>query len=940
MALMITMSKSAAAAKKYFADHLRASDYLSQDGVRPGMWFGKGAERLGLEGEVAAKDFMALADNKDPHTGKRLTVRDVKNSRPGYDFTFSPPKSVSALWARTGDERLVEAFRQSVLDTLQEDIEPEMKTRLRRAGQRSDVVTGNLVGSLFLHDTTRPLKEDGKPDPHLHGHAYIFNRTWAPHENRWQVAEMGDLHLDGRYFEAAFEARLGDGLQQLGYELARDGKGSWEIVGVPESVNQKFSRRTLKEIEPEAKRRGITDPEAKAQLASLTRQKKGDETIATEALRDYWNGRLSGDEAGAMDATYAQAQKGGGMGGRAVVTAEKAVRHALEHFFGPDGRNSAEAERAVLEETLRYGAGSVLPRDAKTELARHDLIRADIGGRMVCTTAEVLAEEQALVKSAWSGRHACLPMAGGRSYVPGQNLSREQAGAVAQLLGSQDRVQMLLGKSGTGKTTTLKALAAALHERGRRLVAFAPTARASRGVLRAKGFAEADTVANLLSKPELQKQVRGNVILIDEAGLAGTRALRQVFDLVAKQQAEGYDTRVLLVGDRKQHRGVPRGQVLHILQDQACLTPARLSTIYRQKDNPGYLAAVEDLSEGKVGDGFNKLDALGFIHEIEDPEVRYRQLARDYADTLASGQTAMIVAPTHAEGRATASAVREELKARGRLGTEDRTLVRLESKQLTIAQKKDAAQYDAGDTIQWNQNAPGFRRGDRVQVAGNTGGGVMVQDKNGQVRELPLGLAERFELYRTESLAIAEGELLRVTRNGYAVSPDGKQHRLNNGDVVTVGFTPQGDLIDQRGWVIPASFGHLALGVVTSHASQGMEAGVVFVAQSGASRGASSAEQFYVSAGRGEKALRLYTDDKEALRQAVARSEPARSAAEVWQASQRQRQEQQARRKAWWQRRQRGWAATLRERAARKLREISEAIERRLESRGRGYAES
>jgi hypothetical protein len=77
------MSKSAAAAKKNFAEHLKVSDYLSQDGARAGFWFGKDAERLGLKGEVAAKDFMALADNKDPNTGKRLSVRDVKNARPG-----------------------------------------------------------------------------------------------------------------------------------------------------------------------------------------------------------------------------------------------------------------------------------------------------------------------------------------------------------------------------------------------------------------------------------------------------------------------------------------------------------------------------------------------------------------------------------------------------------------------------------------------------------------------------------------------------------------------------------------------------------------------------------------------------------------------------------------------------------------------------------------
>jgi conjugative relaxase-like TrwC/TraI family protein len=937
MALMITMSRSAAAAKKYFAEHLGQSDYLSQGGARPGVWFGKGAERLGLAGQVSAEDFIALADNLHPQTQQRLSVRDVANARPGYDFTFSGPKSFAAMWARTGDVRLIDAFRQSILDTIEQDIEPEMKTRLRRRGEKGAVVTGNLVGSLFLHDTTRPLKEDGKPDPHPHGHACIFNRTWAEHENRWQAAEMGDLHLDGRYFEAAFEARLGARLQQLGYALERDGKGSWEIAGVPRPVIDRFSRRKF-EVDAEARKRGITDPARKAQLASLTRQKKGDgEQLSTEALHDYWNSRLSGDEARAMDVVSTRAQAGGSAGSRGGVPAGQAVRHAVEHFFGPDGRDSAVSEKAVLEEALRYGAGSVLPADAKGELGNHDLIRAEMGSRMICTTAEVLAEEQALVKSAWSGRHACRPLSGGKPYLPDPGLSGEQQTAVAQMLNCEDRVQMLLGKSGTGKTTTLKALDAALRQRGRQLVAFAPTARASRGVLRGKGFDTADTIANLLDRPALQQQVRGNVILIDEAGLAGTRALRQVLDLVERQQAQGHDTRVLLVGDARQHRGVPRGQVLTILQDQAGLIPARLSTIRRQED-PRYRQAIESLSEGRAQEGFERLDALGFIREIEDPAERYGALAKDYADTLAANQTAMIVSPTHAEGRAVSAAVREELRCRGQLGVEDRTLVRYESKQFTVAQRRDAALYEAGDTVQWNQNAPGFRRGEQVKVVGRDGGSVLVEDQRGQLRQLPLALAERFELYRTLSLPVAEGERLRITRNGTALTPDGKQHRLNNGDVVTVRFTPQGDLIDQRGWIIPASYGHLAHGVVTSHASQGMEANVVFVAQSTGSRGASSAEQFYVSAGRGEKALRLYTDDKEALRLAVTRSEQARSAAEVWQASQRQRQtEQQARRKAWWRRwRFHNASAARREQTVRQG--GIESAKRCPEVRGRGHA--
>jgi conjugative relaxase-like TrwC/TraI family protein len=916
MALMITMSKSADAAKKYFAEHLRQSDYLSEGGARPGIAFGKGAERLGISGEMTAEEFIALADNKDPRTGKRLTVRDVANARPGYDFTFSGPKSFASMWARTGDERLIEALRESILETIAEDIEPEMKTRLRRGGQDKDVVTGNLVGNLFLHDTTRPLKEDKKPDPHPHGHAYIFNRTWAPHENRWQAAQLGDLHLDGRYFEAAFEARLGRRVRRLGYELAPDGKGSWEIVGVPQSVIEKFSRRTFQEIEPEAKRRGLTGA-AKAKLAKETRQEKEDgENLSGQELHDYWNGRLTADEAQALDAVYARAQAGGGTEGQAVVTAQQADRHAVEHFFGPDGRDSAVAEKAVLEEALRYGAGNVLPEDVKRELARrNNLIRAEIDGRMICTTEEVHAEERAMSKAAWRGRNACDPLDCGKPYVPQGNLDEEQHEAVGQLMASQDRVMMLLGKSGAGKTTTLRAFEEALHERGRRMSAFAPTTKA-RDTLRGKGFETAETLQALLASPKLQEQVKGHVVMVDEAGMAGTRASRQLLDLVEKHQKEGYDTRVLYVGDEKQHRGVPRGQVLTILQEQAGITPARLSTIRRQKDNPGYLKAVELLSEGKTGDAFDLLDKLGFIQEIPDAQERYRAMARDYADRLAAGQSEMIVSPTHAEGRAVSEAVRAELRARQMLGPEDRPFVRYESKQLTIAQRKDAAQYQSGDMVHWGQNAPGFQRGQKVTVIGQKGGRVTVKDTTGQARELPLQLADRFELYQTTTIGLAEGDRVRITRNGTTAGK--KAHTLKNGEVVKIArITDAGNIVDHRGWEIPASYGHLAYGVVTSHGSQSAEDEVPFLAQSGMSRGASSAEQFYVSVSRGTKALRVYTDDKEALRAAVRRSDKARSAAEVWEASQAQRPKQEAANQAAWQRMWRAKKARRAQEAAR-----------------------
>src|ERR1700676_4079779 len=104
--LRITESKNAEAAKQYFGKGLVRSDYYTDGQEIPGLWGGKGAERLGLSGQVDQDSYFALCDNLHPQTKEQLTPRQRENRRPTYDFTFSTPKSVSVLWELSGDERI------------------------------------------------------------------------------------------------------------------------------------------------------------------------------------------------------------------------------------------------------------------------------------------------------------------------------------------------------------------------------------------------------------------------------------------------------------------------------------------------------------------------------------------------------------------------------------------------------------------------------------------------------------------------------------------------------------------------------------------------------------------------------------------------------------------------------------------------------------------
>jgi ATP-dependent exoDNAse (exonuclease V) alpha subunit len=128
-------------------------------------------------------------------------------------------------------------------------------------------------------------------------------------------------------------------------------------------------------------------------------------------------------------------------------------------------------------------------------------------------------------------------------------------------------VILVRGAAGTGKTSLLLETVEAIEATGTRVFAFAPSARASRGVLQEKGFAEADTLARLLLDQELQERSRGQVLLIDEAGMVGVRTMCKLLEL-----ADKLDCRVILAGDRYQHGSVEAGAALRLLEEQAGLT--------------------------------------------------------------------------------------------------------------------------------------------------------------------------------------------------------------------------------------------------------------------------------------------------------------------------------------------------------------------------------
>lgn len=871
--LRITPSKSANGAVNYFDSGLSKADYYTTGVHTIGQWHGKAAKRLGLEGEVSKQDFAALCFNRKPGNGKeeKLNPRDSNTRKVGYDFTFSAPKSASAVHALNRDERIREAFEESVTETMQE-LEQDMRTQSGQGSNKQHVKTGNIAYAKFTHLTTRPV--DGVPDPHLHAHCYVMNTTWHEKQQRFQAGELGSIVKDAPYYEAAFDSRFSHKMAQMGYKVEKRGH-SWEIAGLDNTTLQKFSRRTV-EVEKaaarEVKEKGFITAKQKDKLGGLTRASKRPGQ-SYEAVRYEWLSRLSAEESGALHQIARGAQSQAGekkKEGAANEALNRALAHSLE-------RKSTIGKKQLLREGLKRSYGEVLPEEMQQEIAKaHQegrIYQQDSGDKSYITTDEAVKEEKRMVRYVREGRGTLAPI--NPSYRPQADfLNKEQKAAIRHTLQSSDRVIVVAGKAGTGKTTLMKEVKQGIEAEDKQLFGFAPSAAASRGVMREEGFERADTLQQFIVNEKLQAQTKGQVIWIDEAGMVGNKTMNKVFEIAKEQNA-----RILLTGDIKQHNAVAAGDALRIIEERGGINVARVNTIQRQRPNPHYKEVVTMIAEDRIEPAIQKLDRMGGVIEIADSEKRVHAVVQDYVKAADDKKTALVVSPTHQEGNLVTQAIRTRLKEKETLQGEEKAFLQLKKMNLTEEQKRDASSYEADQLIQFHQNAPGFRKGERWQVLRSEKDQLHITNKEGRQTTLPLGYAQRFTPFKKTSLSLAAGDRIRVTQSGKTMNGS----RIHNGDLFTLkGFTQEGDLQLTNGKVLPKDFGHVTHGYVsTSHSAQGKTVQRVFIVQSELSKPASSKQQFYVSISRGREMAKIYTDDKIALQQAVSRDGKRMTASQV-----------------------------------------------------------
>lgn len=848
--LRITVSPSVAAAKSYYTGGLSKGDYYAENEESQGIWLGKGASQLGLKTAVENKAFNSLCENLNPRTGEQLTPRNKANRRVGYDVNFHAPKSLSLLYSVTKDKDILHAFQSAVRDTMTL-LEKDVQTRVRVGREMTDRVTGNLCWAEFTHYTARPV--DGHPDPHLHCHCFVFNATYDQDERRWKALQFGSVKRDAYYYEAAFHNQLCRNLRELGYDMDRKGK-FWELTGFSDSLLKRFSRRG-KEVEALAKELGIeNNDKLKDGLAAKTREAKRTD-LSKEALQELWESALTGEELSWLKAhrsrTQTQSKSLDGV-------AKEVIAFAADHNFE---RHSTTPERRLLDTALRQSLGRTTLEEATTALRTSSLMKAERSdGTRLYSRDDVMHEERYMLSFARNGKQKCEPFNRDAARATADTkLNNSQKRAARHVLRSADRVTLLRGGAGTGKTHTMKFVVNGIEQNGYKVTVLAPTAEASRDVLRREGFAEAETLSKFLVDAKLQTKARGQVIWVDEAGLIGAKAMSELF-----RTADKLGARVVLGGDYRQHKSVERGNAFEQLVTKAGLQTTELSEVVRQRGE--YRNVAANLSAGRMDEAWKGLEEMKAVEEGKQHDI-YKLAAQDYAQSVKGGKSCLLISPTHAERNAVTSHVRSILKEYGTISGKACQVYQLVPTNWTDAERRDPTRYKSeGQILQFYRSYGRWKAGDRVEVIGASQHGVRVQDGRSYDLTVPFAVADKFGVFEESSIEVAKGDKIRVTSN--AKSQDGK-HKITNSslhDVKSVGR--DGTIKLKSGLSLPPTFGHIDHGyAVTSHKAQGKTVDQVVIVQTALSHAATSAEQFYVSITRGRDSVKIYTDNKKDLKE-------------------------------------------------------------------------
>jgi hypothetical protein len=422
---------------------------------------------------------------------------------------------------------------------------------------------------------------------------------------------------------------------------------------------------------------------------------------------------------------------------------------------------------------------------------------------------------------------------------------------------------LMMGDTGSGKTTTLAVIREGAEAQGYKVEGFAPTSRAAQKL--ADAGIETSTLQKHLARGQQPDTGERRLYVLDESSLASTK---QIHEFVNRLHP---NDRVLLVGDRRQHEAVEAGRPFAQLQDAGMKT-VKLEEIVRQKD-PELKQVVEQLARGEVREAVQGLERQGRVHEIAGREERIAAIAKEYAK---SPEGTLVVSPDNRSRAEINERIHAEMQERGSVLKDEHRIQTLVPRQdLTGPERTWAARYEFNDVVRYARASKetGIERGEYARVKSvnadknlltvvRTDGSELTYDPRRQ---------QGVSVYREEPRSFAVGDRVQFT----APANDLKIANRELGTVEAVGQDGQMRLKMDGGRDVqldPREHPHLDHGyAVTSHSSQGQTAErvLIHVDTELAAKDLLNSRMAYVAVSRGAEDAQLFTNDREKLPQAL-----------------------------------------------------------------------
>ena len=284
-------------------------------------------------------------------------------------------------------------------------------------------------------------------------------------------------------------------------------------------------------------------------------------------------------------------------------------------------------------------------------------------------------------------RERALASAEGR----GLDLSAEQRGAVEHITGDKG-LASVVGYAGSGKSAMLGVAREAWEAQGYTVRGAALSGIAAENLEEGSAIASR-TIASLEYQWEQGRELLGprDVLVIDEAGMIGTRQMERVLS-----HAEQAGAKVVLVGDPEQLQAIEAGAAFRAVTERHGW--AEITEIRRQRED-WQRDATKALATGRAGEAIHAYEAHGMVHAAETRELARENLVDrwDAERIAAPDQSRIILTHTNAEVRDLNLAARDRLRDAGELGQDVR-----------VSAERGAREFTTGDRIMFLKNERGL----------------------------------------------------------------------------------------------------------------------------------------------------------------------------------------------------------------------------------------